>query len=99
MHKTSATISKMTTVFENISFLPANTPQFAQVELFFAMIKSKIRSFTFDKSINYRAVKLKEMLKSKIKEVSPSMIIKSFAKTSIKCESLCIHRYVRRRVP
>ena len=81
VHKTSAAISKMTTVFENVSFLLAYTPQFAPVELFFAMIKCKIRSFTFDKSINYRAEKLKEMLKNKIKEVSPSMIIKSFAKT------------------
>ena len=79
VHKTSSAISKMITVFENVSLLSTYTPQFALVELFFTMIKSKIGCFTFDKSINYRAENLKEMLK--IKEVSPSMRIKSFVKT------------------
>ena len=81
VHKTFAAISKMTTVFNNVSFLPAHTHQFAKVELyFFSMIKSKIRGFTFDKSRNNQAEKLKEMLKNKIKDEYPSIIIKSWSK-------------------
>ena len=69
VHKTSEVIHKISNTFENVAFIPPYTPQFAPVELFFGMIKSKIRSLVFDKMKNYSTEKLKEIIKAKIKEI------------------------------
>ena len=81
VHKTSEVIHKISNTFENVTFIPPYTPQFVPVELFFGMIKSKIRSLVFDKTKNYSTEKLKEIIKAKIKENSQSNIIKCFVKT------------------
>ena len=78
-HKTSEVPEKLENIFGRLYFFHSR-PQFASVELFFAVCKSKVRILKFKKTVNWLSREGQDIVNYIIKSVQKDTIILWFGK-------------------
>ena len=72
-HKTKESRLKLTEIFDHVFFIPPYTPQYAPIELFFNIVKMKLKKHIKDAAINLNS----SVGEKKIKEII-SLITKAW---------------------
>ena len=87
-HKTNQVQRKLEEMTANICFLPAYTPQFQPVEIFFGIVKCKLKELKLSNTINLEWRKGEKLIRSILKTISPSTIIKCFKKAIVSMQEV-----------
>ena len=80
-HRSSTSFQMLSRTFSNVIFLPQYSPQFAPIELFFLILKSKMRSLELRTSVNLSKEQGREVIQELVRNLEPYQIIGWFSKT------------------
>ena len=87
-HKSKEVMSVLKEKFQGVCFIPPYTPQFAAIELFFNIIKSRMKVMTFDKTLKLGRREANKIVRDVIRGVTPQSIISWFKCTFRKMSEL-----------
>ena len=74
-HKSKDFKSLLKKKFQEVCFIPPYTPQFAAIELFFNIIKSRMKVMSFDQILKLRRMEANKIVREVIRGVTPQSVI------------------------
>ena len=82
-HKTNKIRDKLISMNNNVWYLPPYTPQFQPVEVFFGIIKGKLREAKLKCAVRLDLKEGEDLIHRLIRSISPAFIIKWFRKAIV----------------